>query len=324
MNCNFYDTSYNDDDNFIQESQIDNLKERVFAHKNTFMRLLYNRYMELLPTVIGYETEETDIDKYQLEILLRNNFNVAIGMCSDKKIRILGYCKTYNLFSNVQMYYNILNDKDITFNIPKRLRLKKYEQITEITKNTGNFVVISNKIVNYNDDRTLIQYYINELAEIVVSRYSLIMQTKITTIFKDEIGSTDITKLVNDIYRGSPYIEVSKLFDAEEDIITIDNSNIASNLIELKREYQNKLSELNNLLGIQSLAVEKNSGVSDTEAKGNKALTVTNSNIYIEARKRGLDLLNDRYKLNLKCYINDDIKSNVLGGTLFDSDSDII
>lgn len=332
MNCDFYDTSYKDKDKngFIQESQLNNLKERVSAHKHTFQKLFFNRYMELLPTVINYNLDGTNIDKYLLEISLRNNYHVCVGECTDGKIRVIGYTQQkYAYYDNMLNYYNLLTEDDIIFIIPERLRLKKYTQITELSKDSdiANFVVFTNKVLNYNDDRTLIQYYINELAEVVLSRFSLIMQTKIVTIFKDEIGSIDISKIVNDLYNGSPFISVSKLFDADEDLVKFDNSSIAQNLIELKREYQNKLSELNNLLGIQSLAVEKNSGVSDTEAKGNKALTVTNSNIYIEARKRALNLLNDRYKLNLDCFINDDLNTSLVFNnevTLNDNDSDII
>src|SRR5699024_12202923 len=100
-----------------------------------------------------------------------------------------------------------------------------------------------------------------------------------------------------------------KLFDPEEQIYHMDNDNIAQNFQELKREYQNKISELNNMLGINSLAVEKSSGVSDSEAKRNRAYTTSNANTYLDARNNGLKTLNKRYNLEIEALYNDEVLS---------------
>jgi len=84
---------------------------------------------------------------------------------------------------------------------------------------------------------------------------------------------------------------------------------VAQNFQELKREYQNKISELNNMLGMNSLAVEKSSGVSDEEAKSNRAYTTSNANIYLDARNNGLEKLNKRYGLNVEAMYNDEVVS---------------
>src|SRR5699024_6386751 len=81
------------------------------------------------------------------------------------------------------------------------------------------------------------------------------------------------------------------------------------NFQELKREYQNKISELNNMLGINSLAVEKSSGVSDSEAKSNRAFTTSNANIYLDSRNNGLFKLNKRYDLEIEAMYNDEVIS---------------
>src|SRR5699024_3092475 len=76
------------------------------------------------------------------------------------------------------------------------------------------------------------------------------------------------------------------------------------NFQELKREYQNKISELNNAIGINSLAVEKSSGVSDEEAKSNRGYTTSNANINVDGRNQGMKNLNKRYNLKLEAVYN--------------------
>ena len=101
----------------------------------------------------------------------------------------------------------------------------------------------------------------------------------------------------------------SKLFDPNDQIYHFDNTGTASVFKELKTEYQNKISELNNMLGINSLAVEKSSGVSDTEANSNRAYTTSNANIYLDARNNGLRRLNKRFNLDIQALYNDEVVS---------------
>ena len=85
---------------------------------------------------------------------------------------------------------------------------------------------------------------------------------------------------------------------------------------EMKREYQNKISELCNFLGINSLAVDKESGVSDTEANSNRSFTTANSSIYLRGREP-FDMLNkrfsqdERYNFNIKAYYDDEAVSSM-------------
>ena len=176
---------------------------------------------------------------------------------------------------------------------------------------TGNFVVLRNKLVNYVNDREIINHYVDELAEIVLSRYSISMQVKISTIFLGEPNDESINQVIENLYNGMPYIKGSLLFDPHEQIYHVDNAGMAQNFQELKREYQNKISELNNMLGINSLAVEKSSGVSDEEAKSNRGYTTSNANIQLDGRNSGLKRLNKRYNLNLEAVYNDEVASEL-------------
>src|SRR5699024_7936926 len=96
-----------------------------------------------------------------------------------------------------------------------------------------------------------------------------------------------------------------------DQIYQFNNTGTASVFKELKTEFQNKISELNNMLGINSLAVEKSSGVSDTEANSNRAYTTSNANIYLDARNNGLKRLNKRFSLDINAMYNDEVVSEL-------------
>ena len=74
------------------------------------------------------------------------------------------------------------------------------------------------------------------------------------------------------------------------------------------------MNELNSFLGINSLGVDKTSGVSDLEAKSNSAFIVPLSNTYIMARQKPLDLLNKRFGIDIRVEYNDEVVSKLMQG----------
>src|SRR5699024_5419334 len=223
---------------------------------------------------------------------------------------ILGYANSMKTSENPVNLFSTrkLRHGNITFTIPKHLQLDYYREISNDDHcKTGNFVVLRNKTVQYVNDLEIINHYIEELGEIVSSRFSISMQVKISNLFLGDPNDESMLQLIENIYNGNPYIPRSKLFDPEEQIITIKNDWIAQNFQEIKRKYQNKISELNNAVGINSLAVEKSSGVSDEEAKSNRGYTTSNANINLDGRNHGLKKLNKRYHLQLEAVYNDQV-----------------
>lgn len=274
--------------------------ERVVNHRNRFYRILKNRYIELLPSLIfANNVEKTAIDNIKMEVALRFFGNAVVGETKEGKIGFLGFIKNMQTIENPLNFFalNNLKKEDIYFTIPKSLRCDEYDEITTLNDcTTGNFVVLKNKTLYLTSDLEIIEHYASELAEITTSRFSLSLQSKITTFFKSERGDETINKIVTDLYNGKPYIKTSNFFDPEEQMITFENGNLSSNFTELKREYQNKLSELNTLLAVPSLGVDKESGVSEIEAKSSNPLTTSIGNIYLYARQKPFDKLKKRYK----------------------------
>lgn len=290
------------------------LEKRVVEHRNRFISIFLGRYKEFLPQLILYNNiDVTSINPLLLENALRNDFNVVVGQAKNGKIMILGYVERIKSNDIIKLKEDIIEEKDIKFIIPDSLKASSYKQISYFDDcKTGNFIVMKNKAFNYISDYAILEHYTIELAEIVLSRFSLSMQSKINTFFIGNHKDESIEQLVNKLYNGSPYIAVNKFFNPKDNIVEINNSAIGHLFTELKREYQNKIAELNNMLGINSLAVEKSSGVSDTEAKSNTGYTTSNANIYLGARQNELDKLNKRFGLNISVFYNDEVKSQLL------------
>lgn len=299
----------------LKENLTTTLKDRVTDYRDRFVRIFYSRYLELLPTLITYEnTDKVSIDFLKVEVALMNNHAVVIGENSKGIIQVLGFLTSDQTSENPTDLFNdgLISKKDINFTIPDYLIPDEMREINHYNDcRTGNFVVIRNKTLNYTSDTEIIQHYTISLAEVVLSRFSLTMQAKIITFFLGDENDESINNLVNDLYNGSPIVKAGKFFDPNEHIYHMQSDNISQNFNELKREYQNIIGELNNMLGINSLAVEKTSGVSDVEAKSNRSFITSVANIKLESRNHALKKLNKRYNLDLKAIYNDEVASEL-------------
>lgn len=295
------------------------ISRRVIEHRNRFRRLIFNRYLEFLPLLINYTNRDSvAIDFLQLESALRQGYQVVVGKARNDQIMVLGYIQG-QYYKNSNDYLNNfnftferrLNEKDITFIVPEYLRPKYALEIQKYDNcSSGDFIVIRNKPVIINNDIEIIEHYCDELAEIILSRFSLIMQSKFSKIFVSDVNDETINQFITQLFNGSPYIKIDSFIDPEEDIIDLGSDFVTTALTEMKREYQNKISELSNFLGVNSLAVDKESGVSDTEAKSNRSFTTSNSNIYLRGRQP-FEYLNKRFDLDIHPYYDDEAMSEL-------------
>src|SRR5699024_9554335 len=143
----------------IDKQLNETLKEKTVNHRQRFSQLFKARYLELLPSLIKYNSaEKVSVDFLKVEVALRNGYDVIIGETKNINITITVYLR--------QSYY-----KEISY---------------DDSCKSGNFVVLRNKTLNYISDYAILDHYVQELSEIVLSRFSLSMQVKITTLFLGE------------------------------------------------------------------------------------------------------------------------------------------
>lgn len=298
----------------IEPSLNEKVKKRMVSHRNAFYRFFKNRYREFLPVVIGYEgLEDTKIDPIQLEIWLRQGYGVAVGETT-RGVMILGTVPRQSQLYTLGTNYSVspLTSADVNYFISDKIRVKNKEITYHDGFESGNMVVIYNKPYQLTNDFEIIDIYSERIAEIALSRFSIYMQAKISTVIRGEVDDEDVEQITSDLYNGAPFIETTMMFDPDESILSINSSQeVISALPELKREYQNNIAELNNILGLTALGVDKASGVSDIEAQSNKAYQKANSNVYLKSRNEKLKLLNEKFGLNMKAEYADEIAADL-------------
>lgn len=309
----------------------EDLSLKVVHHRDTFYRFFVGRYLEGLATLFSYSCDKP-FNKAVLETALRMGYGVAYGKNKLGNPCILGYIQ-YNNGFNFQTPDTLFKPRrftgaDINYIVPDELlpERAKTNNFLEIWDNdganTGDFVVFWNKRIQLTNDYSVICHYASELAEIVASRYSLIMQAKIMTIFSGEVGDETLNQMITALYNGNPYIKVAKTFDVDDNVLKIDNASLANNLAQLKTEYQNEIAELNASFGINVLAVDKESGVTDAEANGNLAYVTMNGNIWLESRQNTLDRYNKRYGTHYTVAIDSNAVGKLAGEVRKDEDND--
>lgn len=303
------------------------LSKKVVNFRNEFYDFFYSTYIEAFANMFYYNIKP--FDKAQLELALRQGYGVAVGKNIFGQITILGFIQAQEfstLNPNVFLKRKRYTGKDISYTINSKLIDERYytSQFKEIWEqdggSTGDFVVFWNKQLQLTNDFAKLQHYSEKLAEIEGSRFSLVMQAKALTVLTGEVGDETYNQMISAIYNGNPFVKTSKLWDIDEDIIHIDNSNLSSNLAQLKTEYQTTIAELNAYFGVNVLSVDKDSGVTDAEANGNLGYVTTNGNIYLESRQKALDLLNARFGTEYTVSF-DKNAVGILGGTHENNDN---
>lgn len=290
------------------------LSQKVVKHRDEFYHFFIGRYMEALVNMFKYNISV--FDKAKLELALREGYGVVFGKNKNGTNVILGYINSsmYQFNSpNMLLRRRRYTGSDINFIIPnellpERAKTKNFLEIWENDGgNTGDFVVFWNKQINLTNDLSIIEHYASELAEIVASRFSLVMQAKIQTVLTGEPDDQTINQMIASIYNGNPFIRTAQSFDIDDSILTINNTNLANNLAQLKIEYQNKISELNSLFGVNVLAIDKASGVTTSEANGNLGYVTINGEIWLSSRRKALNLYNHRFNTDYRVTLNDSV-----------------
>lgn len=276
-------------DNELQMEHSTDVEQTVVFHRARFRSIIYSRLVEALPLLINYTNKEIiQVDFLALETNLRAGVKVVIGEMSNGAIGILGHTESIKHSNRLDLTQNrqILTKNDINFTIHPDLRQDTYKEITAYDGySTGNFVVLQNKYLSQINDKYIIDHYVDELTEIVVTRFSLIIQGKFSKVFISEVNDEDINQLITKFHNGAPFIKLGNKFSVNEQILDITSPTQVAMLSELKREYQNKVNEMLTLFGIDNIAIDKNSGVSNGEVISNNPFTNVNANVYLKGRE---------------------------------------
>lgn len=295
--------------NGVDISLVDDLALKVMDHRDSYHSWITRRYREILVNIRDYVNLPKSVNKYKLEYWLRSGYDVILGKNAMNITCILGVVRssvTSTDPQNPNVVYK-LNKKNIQWLIKDSL-IPQDENFTEITFDddalTGSFVVLRNKPVTYVNDFEIVDFYANRLSEIMASRYSLIIRSKVSKVIEGVTDDETLNQLVSMNYNGQSFIRANTGLVEEINMWDMGDPNTAELLKTLKQVYNDEMNELNNQLGINTTGINKQSGVSDAEVNSNNDVVSSVSNMYINGVQMGLDLYNKRFDTDYHCYIN--------------------
>lgn len=289
----------------------ENLATSIQIYKKSTYYDLRNRFHELMVTTIDYANAGSSFNELKVENSLRIfNYNVAVGMCKDNKVRMVGYVTNDNTNSsanNILAYQKPLRGRNLIRTCPSLYF--DYDKAIEITPdfpNIGNFVILRNKPATYRREWNTIDLMCQKLAEIESTRFSIIWQSKAMTGFIGEENDTDVNDAINAFFNGNPFFKAGLQFD-KDNIFNVDNTKTAEILSKLAEEYKDTENNTLSQMGINSVGTSKASGVSDLEASTSSLATTAYANVLLTGRNMGLKLLNEKYNLELKAKMRSDL-----------------
>lgn len=172
-------------------------------------------------------------------------------------------------------------------------------QVTRSHPNSGTFVTFRNKQTWNNvpaTDMGRVEFFARELANIAALSRSVRLKMRTPYIVATKKGQLSRTAVMNAIRAGEEVIEISESMNIEEAIQVLTLDVPVDYMPRLKDEFNNKLSEMLTMFGINNIGVDKKERLVAAEAEGNNQLINASGNVYLDSRREAVELLNIAFK----------------------------
>lgn len=134
-----------------------------------------------------------------------------------------------------------------------------------------------------------------ELANIASLARSVRLKMRTPYLVATKKGQVSQTAVMNAIRAGEEVIQLNENIDVEQIIQVLNLQIPVDYLPRLKDEFNNKLSEMLTMFGINNIGVDKKERLVSAEAEGNNQLINASGNVYLDSRLEAIELLNLRF-----------------------------
>lgn len=263
----------------------------------------YNIYVDyftnLVLNLITYENAPDTLDERFLEFNLRYYGYARIGGIDKDNVFVLGQNQNgeygLNALGSLIDQSTIPNPfavDDSTQELPYLTRMNYQD------KNDG-YVTICNKYNYYMaglmttfTDMQLVDRVSKSLAKIKASEMRNIDLMKQQFIGLTKNKNLTANQVFQQIQEGKSFIGVDSDLGDITSILDVTDFNIQDYLPSLKTAWNNEVSELLTMLGIDTVGVDKKERLVAQEAAANAQLTEASANVYLQARNQQLEILN--------------------------------
>lgn len=257
-------------------------------------------FTNLVLNLITYENAPDTLDERFLEFNLRYYGYARVGGVDKDNVFVLGQNQNgeygLNAIGSLIDQSTIPNPfavDDSTQELPYLTRMNYQD------KNNG-YVTICNKYNYYMaglmttfTDMQLVDRVSKSLAKIKASEMRNIDLMKQQFIGLTKNKNLTANQVFQQIQEGKSFIGVDSDLGDITSILDVTDFNIQDYLPSLKTAWNNEVSELLTMLGIDTVGVDKKERLVAMEAAANAQLTEASANVYLQARNQQLEILND-------------------------------
>lgn len=263
----------------------------------------YNIYVDyftnLVLNLITYENAPATLDERFLEFNLRYYGYARVGGVDKDNVFVLG--QNQNGEYGLNALGSLIDQSTIPNPFAVDDRTQELPYLTRMNyqdKNDG-YVTICNKYNYYMaglmttfTDMQLVDRVSKSLAKIKASEMRNIDLMKQQFIGLTKNKNLTANQVFQQIQEGKSFIGVDSDLGDITSILDVTDFNIQDYLPSLKTAWNNEVSELLTMLGIDTVGVDKKERLVAMEAAANAQLTEASANVYLQARNQQLEILN--------------------------------
>lgn len=276
-----------------------------------YYNIYYDYLINLIINLIKYDNAPLTLDSRFLEYNLRCFGFCRVGGTDKDNIFVLKSDKQPAEVNTNQLGF-LSGEPFITNPFSTEYEELKLIERTNYKNLDKGYLTISNKfsyflagVAGMYTDFKLIDRVAMTLAKIKATQVFNMNQMKIPyVVFTKNKNLTGIN-IWEQLNQGSPVIQI----DADDmkninEFIQTANLNVPDFLPTLKDAWNNEIDELLTMLGINNVGVDKKERLVANEANSNSQLIEASGNIYLEARNRQLELINEVFGTNIEAKFN--------------------
>lgn len=277
------------------------------AFERMHMALLTTQFRDLLVNLFRYDNLPPTVNGLQIEVMLRQSGGgVCVGLDELGDLVVLGRTDSlgYNVYGNVIPSFLdnqnnfIINKQQVT-----------HRSLSRPEGQQGDFVVFYNK-ASYADffstDFDILDHYVKYLANIRATERMNTLQMRAPYVIKTKKGAIEAKLLKQIIFGGELAMDVDTDSDVLDRISKLD-LNVTDRTSSLQNTYRTVMNEMLTLFGIYNNPESKKERLIDKEASSNNHVIESMGDIYFNARRDAVDLLNQRFGLDIKVSWNSTI-----------------
>lgn len=265
--------------------------------------ILERQIRDMLINLITYENMPATLNTAQLETMLRQfGGGVCVGKDAIGDLVILGRADElgYNLYGNVipslfDGSNNFLQDKKVITN--RNLK--------------GDYVVFYNKQSYtdfYSTDFEIVNHYCKLLATIKATERMNLIQMRIPYFIKGKKNGVIANDFAARYLSGDIFIPIDESSDIL-DKLEIAGLNVTDRTGTCQQSYKSTFSEMLTLFGVYNNPDAKKERMISQEASANNHIIEGMGDIYFNARRHAVDLLNNAFGYDIKVRWNSTVAS---------------